>query len=67
MKTKPTEAKFNRYQHYAEKAAEAESKGNYKEAQDYWEIAKLSAKKTANRDWAEQRAVFCKRVNEKPF
>lgn len=67
MKTKPTEAKFNRYQHYAEKAAEAERKGNYEEAQDYWEIAKLSAKTTANRDWAEQRVAFCKRVNEKPF
>lgn len=67
MKTKPTEAKFNRYQHYAEKAAEAERKGNYKEAQDHWEVAKLSAKTTANRDWAEQRAAFCKRVNEKPF
>lgn len=67
MKTKPTEAKFNRYQHYAEKAAEAERKGNYKEAQDHWEVAKLSAKTTANRDLAEQRAAFCKRVNEKPF
>ena len=67
MKTKPTEAKFNRYQHYAEKAAEAERKGNYAEAQDHWEVAKLSAKKTANRDWAEQRAEFCKRMHKKPF
>ncbi|MDY2946571.1 ANR family transcriptional regulator [Actinobacillus pleuropneumoniae] len=67
MKPKPTEAKFNRYQHYAEKAAESERKGNYEEAQDYWEIAKLSAKTTANRDWAEQRAAFCKGMHKKPF
>lgn len=67
MKLKPTEAKFNRYQHYAEKAAEAERKGNYEEAKDNWEVAKLSAKKTANRDWAEQRAEFCKRMHQRPF
>lgn len=38
-------AQHNRYQHYAEKAVEAERKGNYKEAQDHWEVAKLSAKR----------------------
>lgn len=67
MKPKPIDTKFNRYQHYAEKAAEAERKGNYAEAKDHWEVAKLSAKTTANLDWAEQRVAFCKRVNEKPF
>lgn len=70
MKPKPPNikaVKFDRYKHYAEKAAEAERKGNYEEAQDHWEVAKLSAKKTANRDWAGQRAEFCKRVQEKRF
>lgn len=35
MKPKPPSikaVKFDRYKHYAEKAAEAERKGNYKEA-----------------------------------
>lgn len=70
MKPKPPNikaVKFDRYKHYAEKAAEAERKGNYEEAQDHWEVAKLSAKKTANRDCAGQRAEFCKRVQEKRF
>lgn len=65
---KPKEnVKFNRYKHYAGKAVKAEQEGNYAEAQDYWEIAKLSAKSTANRDWAEQRAEFCRRMNQRPF
>lgn len=69
MKTQKStsEKVFNRYHYYAEKAAEAERNGNYKEAQEYWEVAKLSAKTTANCDWAEQRAAFCKRVKKKPF
>ena len=67
MKTTPKATKFNRYKHYAEKAAEAERKGNYEEAQDHWEVAKLSAKSTANLGWAEQRAEFCKRMHNKPF
>lgn len=67
MKTEQKATEFDRYKHYAEKAAEAERKGNYADAQDHWEVAKLSAKKTANRDWAGQRAVFCKRMHKKPF
>lgn len=59
MKTEQKATKFDRFRYYAEKAAEAERKGNYIEAQDHWEVAKLSAKSTANLGWAEQRAEFC--------
>ncbi|AGQ39526.1 TPA: ANR family transcriptional regulator [Mannheimia haemolytica] len=67
MKTEQKATKFDRFRYYAEKAAEAERKGNYIEAQDHWEVAKLSAKSTANLGWAEQRAEFCKRMHNKPF
>lgn len=67
MKTAEKATKFDRFRYYAEKAADAERKGNYEEAKDYWAIAKLSAKKTANRDWAEKRAEFCKRMHQRPF
>ncbi|MCW9698175.1 ANR family transcriptional regulator [Avibacterium sp. 20-129] len=59
--------KFDRYKHYADKAVKAEQEGNYAEAKDHWEIAKLSATSDKNQHWAEQRAEFCKRMHNKPF
>ncbi|QLB14035.1 hypothetical protein A6B39_00510 [Mannheimia granulomatis] len=67
MKTAEKATKFDRFQYYAEKAAEAERNSNYEEAKDNWDIAKLSAKSTANKGWAEQRAEFCNRMHNKPF
>ncbi len=69
MNTKQELGIFNRYKHYAEKAARIERAGNYPEAVKLWETAMLNAndKQKKQYEWAKASADFCRRMILKPF
>lgn len=58
---------FDRFKHYSEQAAKSERAGDYANAQKEWRLAELSAYREINREWCNQRAIFCERVARKPF
>lgn len=58
---------FDRFKYYSEQAAKSEKEGDYATAYAHWQVAALSAYRQANREWCQNRAIFCERVARKPF
>lgn len=58
---------FDRYAHYANKAASKERSGKYADAAELWEIALLSAQLDESKKWCQARIAFCQRMTSRPF